>query len=152
MCAHLGIQVFPYSPWIPLRLVCHCFFVCLSWRRQCRVYVYIIPVWHFNTSQQVVVLLFFFSSLSFARVFHSSTHAFPLPHLSFLSTYITRHARAFHVYINQRKHDHRVCSTIEIELVLYIHTTPVYLLLIIINKTNTIWSVHFVLFVFEIIQ
>lgn len=60
VCAHLGIQVFPYSPWIPLRLVCHCFFVCLSWCRQCRVYVYIIPVWHFNTSQQVVVLLFFF--------------------------------------------------------------------------------------------
>lgn len=131
--------MFPYSPWIPLRLVCHCFFVCLSCGADNAEYTFILFRFDILTRpSRLSCYYFFFSSLSFARVFHSSTHAFPLPHLSFLSTYITRRARAFHVYINQRKHDHRVCSTIEIELVLYIHTTPVYLLLIIINKTNTI--------------
>jgi len=71
--------IFTADPIKAGRSLFFCYFCLLVMVAQTiRVYVYIIPVWRFNTSQQVVVLLFF---QPLVRVsFINARLSFPSPH------------------------------------------------------------------------
>lgn len=105
MCAHLRTKVFPYSLWIPLRLVCHCFFVfvCMSPHRQCAYTFILFRSDILTRPSRLSCYYFFFFLILRSCISFINTRLSPLApravYLTYAHAYIIRVCCIYNMYI-----------------------------------------------------